>query len=83
MNFELEYRILSSFKKGKVVEEGERDAVYDLSALGLLNIGLTTETNPPRETAALTPKGKRELKNQEDYRHPIKRFFYNFIDGFC
>ena len=75
----VEFEILKKYLKGSIVAEGDRNLLKKYSSIGRVHFGYTTSRGKPEETAKLTPRGEREIKDEITYRHPIKRRFYEVV----
>lgn len=75
----IEFDILKKYLKGAIVAEEDRNLLRKYSSIGRVHLGYTTSRGRPEETAKLTPRGEREIKDEMIYRHPIKRRFYEVI----
>lgn len=80
-----EYEVLRRYKRPGVVQDHDRETVYDLAGQHLMALGFREgdTAGPPEpqieETVRLTPLGKRTLSRETALRNPVFSKAYRFI----
>jgi len=76
------YNVMKKYRRPKVVEEQDRELVYDLAGQHLMALGFREgdEGEPlVQETVRLTPLGKRTLSREAIMRNLLSRLFYRSL----